>query len=201
MPARDDRFWRQASAALVRIALARTRDPAKAQDLAQQAIVDAYAGWTGWSDREDLASFVSRASALMRRRWFNERRMNRRREDEAWMQTAAQRGGGLRRTPEELASVRERKARLLAQLFEQLKDDTVARAILEQTLLGHDTPAEQAVALGRDIREIRSAQRRLARAARATRDGEGHAGVEPGWEIDGREGGAEDDSYQDEGKS
>jgi hypothetical protein len=181
MPQPNDKFWERASAALVRIATSRTRDRAKAKEHAQQAILEAL---PQWHEQEDLATFVSRASGLMRRNWFNERRMTKLRENESWLRTAANQAGGLRRTPEDLVAARERKARLLEQLLEQLKDDPVAREIVEQVLVGRDTPADQAEALGREIHEIRNAHKRLVRAVRAVAAAEGGVDVALGWDAD-----------------
>lgn len=58
--------------------------------------------------------------------------------------------------------VRDDSARKgVATLLERVADDELVRRIVEQMADGVDNPAEQAKALGRDIREVYNARRRL----------------------------------------
>jgi DNA-directed RNA polymerase specialized sigma24 family protein len=181
MPEREtDKFWEKAFVALVNIARSRGAQASDAEDLAQNALV---ATWAEKGERGDLRAFVLRAAASMRQNASNERRATRRREDKAWLAEAAERTSPLRRTPEDLASVRERKTKLLDELFERTASDTACRGILNTLVAGFETPAEQARELSMPLHDVRNARRRLARLANELAERDGGSEERLGWGL------------------
>src|SRR5260370_42160450 len=90
--------------ALWRIAYRRTRDRVEAEDLTQDAMLAAF---ESRPEPDDLTSFVSLATSLMRRILYHKRRAAPLREDPTWTAAVAESSLGLRRTPEDIAALRE----------------------------------------------------------------------------------------------
>jgi DNA-directed RNA polymerase specialized sigma24 family protein len=179
----QDELFAGAFARLVCIALGWTKNTADAEDLAQQALADVFAGPSG-APPTDLKELVRRAASTMKGHFLNRRRAQKRREAPRWLHAAAEQSRGMRRTPEDLVAARERKTRLLELLLRQFKDDPLVCDLVEATFNGFDTPADQAEALGKDIKEIRKARKRLARAIDAIRADQGGAELARDWEAD-----------------
>jgi DNA-directed RNA polymerase specialized sigma24 family protein len=179
-----DDLWARAYPRLVSIALVWTKNEADAQDLAQEALTDTYTRLA--ETPADLKELVRIAASRMKGYFLNERRANKRRTDPRWLVVAAEPSRGFRRTPEDIVGARLRKARVLRQLMEKLKDDGLACRIVEATYDGYDTPADQAEILGEDIIAVRSARKRVARAVDKIEAAEG--GAESGLDWEGDEG-------------
>ncbi len=165
MPPRQPQnpLWERAFPALVAIALRWTyRNEADAEDLAQQALLDAFAASP--EPPAELRELVARAASIMKGHLLNRRKAEKRREDPRWLPVAAKVSSGLRRTPEDLAATRQDATRMLGALQADLADDPTALEIVEATLDGYDTAADQAEHLNRDIADIRNARKRVHRA-------------------------------------
>jgi DNA-directed RNA polymerase specialized sigma24 family protein len=179
----QDVVWQGAFTRLVRIALVWTEGNfADAQDLAQQTLVDIFAASP--EPARDVPSLLARAVPMMKGLFLNRRRAAKRREAPGWVMVAAEQLRGKRRTPEDLVSTEERKAILLGRLHDDLKDDLLGTRIVEATLAGYDTPADQAEYLGEDIKDIRNARKRVARAVDTIGAAEGAVSAAPGWTAD-----------------
>src|SRR5260370_37284790 len=109
---------------LTRIAMRWTDNEADSEDLAQQAIVDA---WSDSPDATDLKQFVKRAAMGMKGRSANRRRTDKRREDPRWTAAATEHLRGRRRTPEDMAATHELGRRYFARLFNKLNNERVRR--------------------------------------------------------------------------
>jgi hypothetical protein len=179
----QNELWAWAFASLV----AKARDwrypHEQAEEMAQRAIVSAYADDPAPSDPR---VFVNRAIGLMRQNAFNERRAAQRRADPRWAAPAAAQGLGLRRTPEDLVSTRELKTKLLAELFARAKGDPECIGLLEKIQEGYDTPAEQARELGIGIERVRNARKRLARLTNEIAAREARVDGVLGWDDPGK---------------
>ena len=189
----DNEIWGSVFARLVKIAFRWTRHPEDSEDLAQQAIADVLA--LSPERPTDVKEIVNRAAKIMKGNFLNQRRAEYRRRHGGWLTMAALKTRGLRRTPEDLASLRERKSRLLARVEDALKSDPLALRVVQATANDCRTPADQAEALGEDIGEIRKARRRVAYAIDALREAEGgaHPGAE--WDVSEIEEPSEYDPY------
>jgi DNA-directed RNA polymerase specialized sigma24 family protein len=187
----ENELWGSVSARLVRIAFKWTRHREDSEDLAQEAIAAVLSETP--EQPTDAKAIVLRAAKIMKGNFLNQRRAESRRRQGGWLAMAALKTRGLRRTPEDLAAVRERKARLLARLEQDLKSDPLALRIVQATENDCRTAAEQAEALGEGIDEIRRARRRVAYAMEGIREAEGdaHRGAE--WEVAEGEGPLDDD--------
>jgi DNA-directed RNA polymerase specialized sigma24 family protein len=195
----QNELWGGAFARLVRIALAWTHNNADAQELAQEALLRVFA--QSPEPPRELEQLVLRAAGIMKGRFLNRRRADRRRQDPRWIAAAAQLSRGLRRTPEDLAAAREQLARVLEGLQKDLKDDPLGGLVVEATLDGYDTAADQAEHLGKDIKEIRKARKRVSRAVKAIEAAEGGAQIGLDWESDESESlGESEREYSESGK-
>jgi hypothetical protein len=96
-------------------------------------------------------------------------------------------------------ATREQCAKLLDGLEKRLRDDPIGHEILQATVEGYDTAADQAEYLGRDIKEIRNARKRVSRAAEAIAGPDG-AGVALGWEDAGGGGASRGDGEREDGE-
>jgi len=172
---------KQAMPVLTRIAMRWTDNEADSEDLAQQGILDA---WSDAPAERDIKQFVKRAAMRMKGRMANRRRMDKRREDPRWTAAVAENLRGLRRTPEDLVSTRELGARYFGRLFNEVKDDRLERAVVQQMLSGNDTPEEQAEAIGESVSDIKNARKRVARRVDAIRAEEGPFEVPRGWDVE-----------------
>jgi DNA-directed RNA polymerase specialized sigma24 family protein len=174
------KLWRRAFAALVAIANGWTRNPADSEDLAQRALTEA---WTATPDETDVAALVRRAALAMKGHLSNQRRAAKRRGDERWRGVVAEKTGGLRRTPEQIAATREHKEQLLVRLRQEVADDPEACALLDETLMDHTTAAEQAEGLGWEIGRVRNARKRLDRAVKAVEAEDAAPESARGWDA------------------
>jgi hypothetical protein len=189
-------FWSKAFTALVCIAKGWTKNTADSEDLAQSALTQA---WAATPDETDVRAMVQRAALLMKGLLSNKRRDGKRRQKDAWLGAAVETSRGLRRTPEQMASTRERKGKLLARLDEALAGDEDALAIVGEMLKDHTTPSEQAVGLGWAIERVRNARKRVDRAVTALSEEEEAAPDSArGWDDAG---GEDDGEREDEGGS
>jgi hypothetical protein len=188
-------FWGKAYAALVRIAMAWTHNAADSQDLAQSALTEA---WAATPDEKDASALVKRAAWIMKGMLGNERKGRKRRGDERWLGGAVEASRGLRRTPEQEASTRERKERCFARAREELAGDAEALELVDEILKDHLTAAEQAEGLGWNYERVRRVRKRVDRVFEAIAE-EQEEGPDSarGWDDDGRAGDAGDG--QDEG--
>jgi hypothetical protein len=165
----EDIIWQRAFAALVRIATVWRRiGAADPQDLAQQALLQVFEASA--APPTDANKLVREAAPIMKGLYLNLWRANKRRERQDWMADAARYTVPERATPEGLAAEKNYKERCLERLKRDLKDDALGLAIVQATLEGHETAAEQVEALGKDVREIRNARKRVFRAADAIAD-------------------------------
>jgi hypothetical protein len=189
-----NRFWQAAFTALVRIARGWTAGSADGEDLAQVALTDA---WQEMPEETDVRVLVKRAAWIIKDRLRSKRRATKRRSSEKWLGAAAETTRGLRRTPEQVASTRERKEKLLGRVREALADDEDALAILGEMLEDHTTPTEQAEGLAWAIERVRNARKRVDRAVTALSEGEEAAPDSArGWDDAG---GEDDAEREDEG--
>ncbi len=173
---------KRAMPVLTRIAMRWTDDhEADSADLAQQAISEA---WADSPDERDLKLFVKRAAMRMKGHLANRRRLDKRREDPKWTAAAAERLRGRRRTPEDIASTHELKERWVGRLTEDVKDNRLERAVVEQILSGNDTPEEQAEVIVESVGEINKARKRVSRRVDAIRAEEGDFEVPRGWDVE-----------------
>ncbi|HEY3819854.1 MAG TPA: hypothetical protein VGL81_21965 [Polyangiaceae bacterium] len=185
------KFWQRAFAALVVIAKRWTGNAVDAEDLAQQALTEA---WTETPDETDVAALVRRAAWTMKGLLSNERRGRKRRGTERWLGAAAETSRGLRRTPEQLAATRERREKLFVRLRQELANDADGQALLDETLRDHMTAAEQAEALGWEIGRVRNARKRVDRAVKAVQEEDGSPESARGWDDGASEGDEEGES-------
>jgi hypothetical protein len=178
----EDLIWQRAFAALVRIATVwRRLGAADPQDLAQQALLQVFQASAG--PPTDANKLVKEAAPIMKGLYLNKWRANKRRERQNWMADAARYTVPERATPEGLAAEKDYKERCLARLKRDLRDDPLGLAIVQATLDGNETAAEQVEALGKDLRTIRNARKRVFRAADAIADANDETGT-PEWTVE-----------------
>jgi hypothetical protein len=72
----------------------------------------------------------------------------------------------------------------MGRLMEDVKDNRLERAVVEQMLSGNDTPEEQAQVIVESVPEINKARKRVSRRVNAIRAEEGDFEVPRGWDVE-----------------
>jgi DNA-directed RNA polymerase specialized sigma24 family protein len=167
--------WGRIHAQLVASAKARTKSPAMAEDLAQEAIRRVLdPNWEPWDPEKEpsLPQFLMR---IVSRLVSNERThsrahreivMDREAAEGSRERRVARKAGGVAvdaSSPEAQAIARQLYLRRIDRLHADVAEDAVTRALVEQAEEGNDKASEQAAATGYSIEKVREGRRRLAR--------------------------------------
>jgi DNA-directed RNA polymerase specialized sigma24 family protein len=181
-----DRDWGRLRLQVLNLAMKLARSRAAAEDLVQEAIlrvIDPDGDPWDPATEPELARHLMRIIDNIRRVERAHRKVQR---DPSIEATVEERMTPRAPTPEKPSVDAEGEGaaqRRLAAVKEKLGDDPVALKVIEQTEQGVDRPAEQALATGESLDDIRTARKRVRTAIATILRREQKSQAEPAWKA------------------